>query len=358
MVLWSFNPDSWSFDVASLMIIVGETEELNYRLSQRSLPEILVTAPVIGFQSYIRSYDFLLDSASHTYSSPYGCKSAPLRNARFDKVISLSELLKDGTFTVFRVRSRAQRRPRALRNVRLLMWFWTIFTWVVLGGILAFLLLIQESTWIGIVNCVLLAGWSMVLRTVEYFRIRPSRIVQGTVTDPEKPDAVFFMGRSRSAVVIEGTRQEIKDWTSRGLSYHAGAVPNSICQSFTRLTTFLLLVFVFVTIPNGPTCDQAAFVVLNCLGQATVFIGRILNSWSCLAHLDKLEYRTDVSCRTELWALLLRKFKNVSGNTDWADAINLLPQTDVWTEWRKSVVKDDEMDPKQLYFDILARKRR
>ena len=69
----------WNMDVASLMILVGESEEESYRLSYRSWPESFLTVPVVGLQNYVRPYNFLLDTSKAGYFSPEGVKKAPLR---------------------------------------------------------------------------------------------------------------------------------------------------------------------------------------------------------------------------------------------------------------------------------------
>ncbi|RYO88450.1 hypothetical protein DL766_004293 [Monosporascus sp. MC13-8B] len=109
MPLSSYSPQSWSFDVSSFMILVSEGEELRYRLSQRDLMQSIVAAPVVGLQCYIRSYDLLLEPGSLQYFSPRGCKSAPLRHARLEHAIRLQGLLKDGSYSVFRIPPRAQK---------------------------------------------------------------------------------------------------------------------------------------------------------------------------------------------------------------------------------------------------------
>jgi len=104
----------WSFEVGSFLVLLGEEEEKNYRLMTRSLLECFAAAPVAGLQSYMRSHAqvFMHDvPAIHTYTSPYGCKAADLRNPRLQRTISVKELLRDGSFQVFRIPAGQGRKP-------------------------------------------------------------------------------------------------------------------------------------------------------------------------------------------------------------------------------------------------------
>ncbi|KAF2652399.1 hypothetical protein K491DRAFT_50153 [Lophiostoma macrostomum CBS 122681] len=351
MLSWSYLPDRWSFDVTSLMVLIGEDEERKYRLSQRSLLEALAAAPVVGVQSYIRSYEFLLDPPSREYFTPYGCKAAPLRNARLDAVISLQGLLDDGKYGVYRIRHAQETKAR--RRGQLTMKLWVLTTWICSGMIFAFFILVRSGTWIGLVNCVVSLFWSMTLRTVEYYQIKPSDLCRDNITEPDAPDAVFILGRRNSAFVLEGTRQQVKLWTASGLRYGNKPTSAYLCQCITRVITFFVLVFVFVTIPNGSTMDQTAFVLLNVLGQVNVLVGRLLNSWICLAGLERQADSTElVPSRTHIWASLLRKFKGVDeGCDDWASGLKM-PDTDIWTQWRRRIVRESQADAKQLYNTI------
>ncbi|KAF2281165.1 uncharacterized protein EI97DRAFT_463542 [Westerdykella ornata] len=357
MLSWSYTPERWAFDVTSLMVLIGEDEERKYRLSQRSLLEALAAAPVIGLQNYIRSYEFLLDGSSREYFTPYGCKTAPLRNPRLDAVISLQGLLDDGKYGVYRIRHSSETSAR--RRGQLAMILWVSTTWICSGLIFAFLGLIQSATWIGLVNCAALLLWSMILRTVEHYQIKPSNVSRETITGPNEPDAVFILGRRNSAFVLEGTRQQVKFWTARGLRYGDNGTAARIYQNTTRAITFFLLTFIFVTIPNGSTMDQTAFVLLNILGQINVLVGRLLNSWICLAGLERQAENTDsVPSRTHIWASLLRKFDGVNKvSRDWAQGLGL-PDTDEWREWRQRIVKERHADAKQLYNTIREELRR
>jgi len=62
---------SWKFDVSSFMVLLGESEEFNYRLMRRSLPECMSAAPVAGIQSYLHS-PFTLVETCNDSTSPDG----------------------------------------------------------------------------------------------------------------------------------------------------------------------------------------------------------------------------------------------------------------------------------------------
>lgn len=87
------------FDASALMVLISENEELKYRLSGRNLLQALCAAPVAGIQTYLKSYDVLLEPISYTYFSPYGGKSAPLRNLASENAIKRGRLLEDGKCT-------------------------------------------------------------------------------------------------------------------------------------------------------------------------------------------------------------------------------------------------------------------
>jgi hypothetical protein len=358
MISWNFRPISWSFDVSSLMILVGEDEEMNYRLSQRSLLECAAAAPVIGLQTYIRSYTLLHEiNGSETYFSPYGCKAAPLRNPRLKNAIEVHKLLEDGRYSAYKIPTSSNRRHRDghLTACHIVMWLWFLFTWIFFGSILA-LLLLKESTWIGFANSSILSGWSIIVRLIEYHRVRPAP--GSATTRPDDPDAIFILGRSRSGFVLEGSRQDVKDWTSRGLSYHASSIiPALACQGFTRIVSSLILALIFTTIPNGSTMDQTAFILLNVIGQVNVLVGRYLNGWACLECLETLpESSENVPSRTHIWGLLLRRFKHVGrGDNAWVEAAALLPKTNAWEEWQQCVVECEDRDAKSLYNECLER---
>ncbi|EQK99917.1 hypothetical protein OCS_04377 [Ophiocordyceps sinensis CO18] len=179
MLSWSFRPDSWSFDVSSLIVLIGEREELSYRLSQRSLLACLSAAPVIGLQSYIRSYDLLLETGPKSYFTPYGCNTAPLRNMRLQSAMDVGKLLADGRYTVYAIPP-APSDPPARRRRRypvytILLSLWVALTWLVVGLMTAvFLAGSHATTWVGFVNCLVLSAWSVVLRVLEHFLIRPA----------------------------------------------------------------------------------------------------------------------------------------------------------------------------------------
>jgi hypothetical protein len=175
---------------------------------------------------------------------------------------------------------------------------------------------------------------------------------QENVTNPDETDAVFIMGRNNSAFVLEGSRKDVKDWTARSLLYKdRPGIPSSVWQGFTRLGSFLVLLFIFSAILNGSTVDQVAFILLNGMAQMNVLVSQQLNSQRCLSKLRKLE-DTQEKTRTHIYARLLRRFRNAEQKKKWVGASGLLPKTDIWDKWRVQVVLDNQKDPKELYKEI------
>lgn len=343
--------DEWNFDVSSLMVLLGEPEEKRYRLAGRSLAEVLVAAPGAGIQCYLKSYDVHREMSDLSYFSPYGCKVAPLRNMKLDNLIRQQGLLEDGRYTTFRV------RPRKKSTFPWLLALWVGFTWLTFLSILASFALYARTTWIGLSTCIIFTTWSILVRLIEYRMASPPPISAVPVTGPTGPDAVVFLGRANSAVVLEGSRAEIKHWTSCGIVYKDSAlgVSASIWQFVTRLGTLFVLIFIFVAIPNGSSADQLMFVVLNVLGQANVLLGYWFTAKACLEHLERVEsLSSEVETRTHVYARVLRQFKDIENET-WVEKLAFLPDTAAWREWRHQVVMSPglQADPKELYSRIL-----
>jgi hypothetical protein len=362
------TPDQqpWSFDVSSLMVLVSEGEEEKYRLSQRSFLQCLAMAPVVGLQNYVRSYEFLLDAANLNYFSPDGVKGAPLRYMRLSNAIKHEGLLEDSRYTVYGIpdsvrNENAPIRP-GVRKYHILIALWVFFTWVIFAGVLVFAIMVPNTTWIGKTNCCAFTGWSILLRLIEYFNIKLAKINDRRITGPTEPDAVYILGRNNSAFVLEGTRKDIKYWTTRGLVYQKSTlgVPCWVWQGFTRLGSLLMLLFIFSSIPNASTMDQIAFIILNGLAQVNVMVGQRLNSASCLSELDlKPDALQTPETRTHVYGLLIRRYKDLEKKKSWVDASGMLPQTDVWKKWKPEVLKDDGRDAKDIYehFDKLDRQQ-
>ncbi|KAF3015239.1 hypothetical protein E8E14_000113 [Neopestalotiopsis sp. 37M] len=343
----SSESNDWMFDVSALMVLVSESEELKYRLSGRDLVQALCATPVSGIQTYLKSYDILLEPTSYTYFSPYGCKSAPLRNTALDNAIKRCGLLEDGKCTYFRVHP-AQRSAK-IDHLKLI---WAAFTWVCMGGLLLACRMAPKTTWIGLTNCVAFTGWSIILRVIEYVMVKPAIESESTVTRSDSPDAVFILGRNNSALILSGSRRDIKAWTSRGLTYNQNSSSRratSFWQAFTYCGTLLVILLSFSTIPNGSTSDQVIFVVLNVLGQANTLMGLWLSGSSYLKALEKLpQSEENLTSRTHLYASLIRYFKDIEDQT-WIEKAGLLPQTDLWSEWKDRIINEPDADPKVLY---------
>ncbi|KFY27038.1 hypothetical protein V491_01069 [Pseudogymnoascus sp. VKM F-3775] len=294
---WGAFSPGWNFDVSSLMVLVNEGEELRYRLSYQHLVQAVAAAPVVGLQTHLRSYDFPLDPGSLTYVSPYGCKAAPLRNPQLENAIRLNGLLNDGVYSVFEFLPVSKIRSRMI-----LMVLWATFTWIFFGGLIVFLVLRPDATWIGFYICVVMTAWSIILRVIEFSRVKPAIINEDNVTSPDEDVAMFILGRNHSAFILCGSRINLKTWTSSGPIYRDDSsmlLSKQTLQIITSAGSLIVLLFIFTAVPNGSTMDQLAFILLNLLGQANTLIGQHLNSKRCLDRLKKVDEqkvkdRTDV----------------------------------------------------------------
>jgi hypothetical protein len=336
------------------MILISEDEERNYRLSRRSFVQCLATIPVVGLQNYIRSYNFLFEPENLAYFSPYGVKNAPLRNARLANAIKHEGLLQDHRYTVFKIPPKSDLPTRTYRKSSksdIFLLLWVTATWIFFAGLLVASRLIPRMTWVSTTTCAVFTSWSMLLRFIEYAHVQPAAVGKDTVTDSALPDAIFILGRNNSAFVLEGSRKDIKDWTSRGLIYRQDplGIPCWAWHGFTRLGSLLVLLFVFSVIPNGSTGDQVVFILLNTMAQMNALVGQRLNGQCSLSRLAKLEDEREPT-RTHVYAKLLRRFDDAG--KDWVDAAGLLPKTTVWDTWRTRVVSEKSADPKVLYNEI------
>jgi hypothetical protein len=346
------SPDQqpWTFDVSSLIVLISEDEERNYRLSRRSILQCLATAPVVGLQNYVRSYDLLLEPSKETYFSPYGVKSAPLRNIRLANAIKHNKLLEDQRYTVFKIPTNRNTQKLASRRFRTFVMLWTAFTWIFFAGLLVAIYYIPGTTWVSYATCSAFTGWSIILRLVEYFNVIPATDGREQVNDPDGHDAVFIMGRNNSAFVLEGSRKDVKDWTGRGLTYRHDpcGISSSVWQGFTRLGSLMVLLFMFSAVPNGSTLDQVAFIILNAVAQLNVLVGQRLNSLCVLSRLVRVDETREVT-RTHIYAKLIRRFRDAENDKQWVEASGILPKTEVWNVWKMQVMEHVDEDPKELY---------
>lgn len=340
----------WTFDVSSLIVLVGEDEERNYRLSQRTFLQCLATAPVVGLQNYIRSYDLLLETSTETYFSPYGVKNAPLRNMQLANAMRHNKLLEDQRYTVYRVPPTNTSIKPASKRCEVLLAVWTIATWILFAGLLVAICLVPGTTWVSIATCTLFTAWSVILRLVEHFNVVPATSTRDNINNPDGQDAVYILGRSNSAFVLEGSRKDVKDITSRGLTYRCNplGIPSSVWHAFTRVGSLVVLLAIFSAVPNGSTLDQVAFILLNVVAQLNVLIGQRLNSQCVLSRLEKVE-DTKEDTRTHIYAKLIRRFQAAEEDNSWVEASGLLPRTEVWDTWKHKVALNAEEDPKILY---------
>lgn len=348
--------DGWSFDVTSLMVLISEADEQFYRLARRSLLEACVAAPVSGIQNYLKSYDLLLTYSPLKYYSPYGCNSAPLRNMKLDNLIAQAGLLMDNKFTVLSIPPHQSANKRRHAGVAPL-WAWFAFTWAFFAAIIVGALVSRRLTWIGLLNCVGLVGWSIILRTIEHFKVQPACVPSQFISQADRHDAVYFLGRGTSCLILQGNRQDVKRWTSDGLVFKKDgplARRLSVWQWIVRGGTLLILTTVFLTIPNGTSMDQLLFILINVLAQSNTLIGRWLNANHAIRQLDcPLTEQKDPITRTHVYAEILRQFRHIEDRS-WVEKAALLPQTPVWTQWRDQILDGYDGDAKELYDNLLG----
>lgn len=176
-------------------------------------------------------------------------------------------------------------------------------------------------------------------------RLIENRCLEVPIHPPSSPksvDAVVFMGRRNSCFVLEGSREDIARWTGFGLQLRRGA-RYKIGEASVRLASLVLLLYIFITVPNGSTWDQVAFVCLNLFGQLNNVLGSFLNGSRCFAHLEKI-VETEVKTRTHAFGFLLRRF----GNGPWVDEVKLIPGTTIWKRWRAEILRSG-LDAKLVY---------
>lgn len=298
----------------------------------------------------------LLDTSAETYFSPYGVKTAPLRNIQLSNALKIDNLLEDGRYTVFQLPANTTVSKRANKSCQALLVVWTAITWILFAGLILGIIKYYVATWVSLATCTAFTGWSILVRLIEYVNVVPSTSNEDHVNDPDALDAVFIMGRSHSAFVLEGSRSDVKNWTSNGLIYKDRllGIPASAWQFFTRMGSLMILLLFLTAIPNGSTADQAAFVLLNIVAQANVLVGQRANSRCVLSKLSKIEDTNDPRnfTRTHIYAKLIRRFLQVEHENQWIEASGMLPRTDVWDKWKVQIVSGVQEDPKKLFHRI------
>lgn len=366
MACW---PVSWTFDVSSLMVLVGGIEETRYRASRSTLIEALVAAPLAGIHTYLSCYEPGLNFPRQEYFSPYGCKWAPLRNARSQAAINYLRLLEDGHYTVYEIPEDQKHHSPSKMG---LMMLWLAFTWFCLAGFGLLLFaaprtgILPPGTWIGGLNIGILTGWSILVRVIEYFMI--TGIIDKKLADDthnnKDPDGIIMMGPGgKSGLVVTGGRQDIKHWTTTTLDYDQGQtfhIRNRCWHALIRFGTGAVLLMVFTTIPNASTTDQMVFVLFNILGQANVFVGLQMCFTKHMEDLQEAETRTDVQNRTQIWGSFVRHFRDtkagVGVDSGWVEKSDILPRTSVWKEWNARL-PDWKEDPYALYQQLATEDR-
>jgi hypothetical protein len=263
------------------------------------------------------------------------------------------KLLEDGKYTVFEILVDGAPRKSTNRRCQIFLVLWIVTTWALFAGLLIAISKVPGTTWVSLATCIIFTGWSMVLRLVEYLNVIPATGRNDHITDPNAPDAIFVMGRSSAAFVLEGSRRDVKNWTSRGLTYRDRplGIPPFVWQGFTRRGSLVILLCIFSAISNGSTVDQVAFILLNVVAQLNVLIGQRFNSRCVLSRLSQVEDTKEVT-RTHIYAKLIRRYREAEDDNQWVAASGILPRTDTWDSWKLRVGANTEEDPKELYREI------
>lgn len=326
------------------MVLLGEGEECNYRLIRRRALDVITPAPVAGFQSYLWGSSTITDAQGPNYISPFGGKIAPLRNMRVSRLISIYDLLEDGKVTTYKIRTNQRVEKKQARKLydhafgSPLTSCLDATTWITFGGLLYMTIGLQSTSWIGTVNLLTLAAWSIVLRSIDRAVMVPG---QHRPSHPDRPDAIVFLGRRHSALILEGSRADIARWSGSGLQLRKRPWATWL-HWFSRFGTICLLMLVFITVPNGTTQDQIIFIAFNILGQINCWVGQRLHSRHTFKRLE-LVREVVVPSRTHVYAILIKAF----GNGKWVDAVDLLPKGESWNLWRGRI--HERQDAKLLW---------
>ncbi|KAI1198065.1 hypothetical protein F5X97DRAFT_163054 [Nemania serpens] len=332
-------PLNLNLGVSSFLVLLGENEELAFRRANKRLSDVLSLAPVSGLQAYLRSYTDLIDVQDRDYISPYGRKKAPLRNIRLAQMITRRGVLDDGYITICKIDNTAQSGAQS-RNSSVMCRFIARTSWIFVTALVYVVFRIDSSTWVGKSNLIALSIWSIFLRTLDAISLTPTKAMPSF---PDKPDAAIFLGRRNSAFVLEGSRRDILQWTGLGLRRRPAPVLRKL-HIIARVGTFLLLAFMFSTIPNGSTEDQAIFISYNLLGQLNTWLGLHMHTRRTLLDLGHVS-KTPVATRTHVYATLLRLYRE----ENWAEDVDMLPRTPVWNAWQRRVVEEPNTDAKVLW---------
>jgi hypothetical protein len=270
--------------------------------------------------------------------------------------LKINKLLEDGQYTVYKIPTNCSKSNSIDRKSETFLALWTCATWAFFAGLILGICKSNQKTWVSLATCTTFTGWSIIIRLIEYVNVVPSTSGRDHVNDPNALDAVFIMGHSNSAFVLEGSRKDVKSWTSSGLVYRESplGIPASVWQLFTRMGSLMVLLSFLTSIPNGSTADQVAFVILNIVAQANVLIGQWANSQCVLSKLSMIESISDPQnvTRTHIYAKLIRRFRQTEDVHEWVEASNILPRTEVWNRWKVQIKEDDQKDPKKLYREI------
>lgn len=150
--------------------------------------------------------------------------------------------------------------------------------WLAVVAVMAFAVVIGETSWIGLSACFSLIGWSIVLRLWERYCLKLATV---KAYGPDQSDAIYILGRRNSCFILQRSRKEVLKWKGQGLEQREGEEIDLICTG-TRIGSLAMLLYLLIIIPNGTTWNQVAFIMLNILGQLNALLGQRVNAKACL----------------------------------------------------------------------------
>lgn len=304
----------WSVAIAcALPLFLGGGEELAYRQSNRGIAQCLSAAPVVGFPTYLRSAADSLTDGVLTCFSPFELWGRPLGNMQLQDAIRSHGLLEDGRYGIYRIPPesgvRGSRRLHSEYSAVILQW--EIMTWVFFAGLMLHLAGDRGGgTWIGLCDCAVLSGWSILARVIDRLLTMPVEFNADGVADPLGEDSVYLVGPGRALLVLRGKRVDVQRWTSqRPARMDEFPLLRAFLRALTRVGSALVLILVLATMPHGSEADQQGFILLGTLGQLHTRVVRRLQARRCLAALDDVtEKRQQTKGRKRAFGRVLKRF--------------------------------------------------
>jgi hypothetical protein len=108
---------------------------------------------------------------------------------------------------------------------------------------------VGEMSWIAYSSCSALTAWSITLRLAEKYCLKRTVVKN---SHPDRPDAIYILGRRNSCFVLQGSREDVSRWTGQDLEQKDGSVADLVYLGI-RLRSLAILLLVLIVIPNGTT---------------------------------------------------------------------------------------------------------